>query len=109
MAHCVISAIVDTEDPTLPLVTACVVHTSFTPCEHYGEPANPAPLHALNGTRDEKLRLWQVRTHRQRPLLVHNDSAGMDAEDHTMGTGDTSCSCGAEFLPAEEVPVGSAN
>ena len=36
MAECVISAIHDTDEGGM--VPACVVHTTFAPCPHDGEP-----------------------------------------------------------------------
>jgi hypothetical protein len=57
VAHCVISAIVDTD--VNALVPACVVHASHAPCMHDGEPANPAPLHAFNlSEREDAIRMW---------------------------------------------------
>ena len=106
MAQCVISAVADTDDPDVPIVAACVVHAHWAPCPHWGEPAIPVPLHGLGDDRDELLRTWWVRTHRQRPLVLHHEVDGMTAEDHATGATDTSCRCGAELLPAEEAPVG---
>lgn len=100
MAHCVISAIVDTDDGNA-LVPACMVHTHFAPCPRDGEPACPVPLHSLPGaaTRSEALRMWQVRTHRQRPLVIHRVD-GRNIEEHECGDG-TECACGPEVLAAE--------
>jgi hypothetical protein len=100
MAHCVISAIIDTDaDAVRP---ACVVHTHYAPCPNDGEPANTAPLHALPGvaTRAQSLRMWQIRTHKQRPLVIHRVD-GRGAEDHESGDS-TECSCGPEVLAARE-------
>lgn len=102
MAHCVISAIVDT-DYGNALIPACMVHTAHAPCMHDGEPANPAPLHMFpgNGTREEAVRMWRLRTHGQRPLIIHTDAIG-DPEDHVYGDEVLPCPCGAEVLEAVE-------
>ncbi len=100
MAECVISAIVDTDDG-YSLVPACVVHTTYAPCPHDGEPACPAPLHFFhgNGTRDDALRMWRLRTHAQRPLIIHTGSIP-DPYDHVYEDEVLPCPCGAEILSA---------
>ena len=102
MAECVISAIVDTGNGNA-LVPACVVHTAYAPCPHDGEPAAPGPLHhfAGNGTREEAIRMWRLRTHGQRPLIIHTDAIP-DPEDHVYETRVLPCPCGAEVLAAAE-------
>lgn len=98
MAECVISAIVDTDNGNA-LVPACVVHTMYAPCPHDGEPADPAPLHMFAPTaRHDAIRMWRLRTHRQRPLIIHTDRIP-DPEDHVCETEVISCPCGAEVLP----------
>lgn len=101
MADCVISAIVDTDDG-YSLVPACVVHTCHAPCPHDGEPANPGPLHAFagNGTRAEVIRMWQIRTRGQRPLIIHDEQRIPDPYDHVQEDKVLPCPCGAEILPA---------
>ena len=100
MASCVISAIIDTDDGC-SLVPACVVHAAHAPCPHDGEPACPDPLHAFpgNGTRDDVLRLWRLRTRGQRPLIIHTDAI-RDPDDHVYEDGVLPCPCGAEIFPA---------
>ena len=100
MAHCVISAIVDTDDGNA-LVPACVVHAAHAPCMHDGEPANPLPLHAWLGDRDDILRMWQIRTRGQRPLVIHQFTPEHGPGDHGS-TSSPDCWCGPEILPAEE-------
>ena len=101
MAHCVISAIVDT-DVDYALVPACMVHTCHAPCMHDGEPANPAPLHAFNlSDRVAAIRVWQIRTHRQRPLVIHDEQRIPDPYDHVLEDEVHPCPCGAEVLAAE--------
>ena len=102
MAHCVISAVVDTDDGNA-LVPACVVHATFAPCPHDGEPACPAPLHFLpaTGTRDDALRMWRLRTRGQRPLVIHDEQRTPDPEGHVIEDEIRPCPCGAEVLAAE--------
>ena len=100
MAECVVSAIVDTDDGNA-LVPACVVHTAFAPCPHDGEPANPAPLHMFgHQDRAEAIRVWQLRTRGQRPLVIHDGQRVPDPYDHVMEDRLLPCPCGAEILPA---------
>jgi hypothetical protein len=101
MAHCVISAVIDTDDAgSLFPEPACVVHAHWAPCPLDGDPASPLPLHALPGTtRATATRMWQVRTHRQRPLVIHRVD-GRRAEEHDSGDS-TTCACGPEVLAAE--------
>jgi len=100
VASCVISAIVDTDDG-YSLVPACIVHTCHAPCPHDGEPACPAPLHSFpgNGTREEAVRMWRLRTHAQRPLIIHTDKIP-DPYDHVYEDEVLPCPCGAEIIPA---------
>jgi hypothetical protein len=108
----VISAVVDTDGiedeaspDTWPAAPACMVHITWAPCPHNGEPACPVPLHAYLGggtDRDGALRMWRIRTHRQRPLILHTEAAGRTPEDHITEEDMTPCWCGAEVLPAEE-------
>lgn len=101
MAHCVISAIADA-DVGYALVPACIVHASPAPCLHDGEPANPAPLHALNcSDRQDAIGMWQIRTHRQRPLVIHHERRIADPADHVIGDEILPCPCGAEVLACD--------
>jgi hypothetical protein len=99
VAHCVISAVMDTDD--MAASPACVVHTNWAPCPHDGQPACPEALHALPGmgtSRSDALRMWKIRTHRQRPLVIHRVD-GRPADEHDIdGTG---CLCGPELFPPE--------
>lgn len=100
MARCVTSMVVDTH----PLwgdgigdvfVAACMVHVHFAPCPLDGEPATSIPVHAwTDQTRAETLTMWDKRTHRQRPLVIHNGSPA-DPHQHEL-TGD--CWCEPETL-----------
>ena len=101
MAHCVISAIIDT-DAGNALVPACMIHTTYAPCQHDGEPACPTLVHAFSGVtpRAEALRIWRLRTHGQRPLVIHNVVLAMEAEDHECGQEYVPCPCGAEVIAA---------
>ena len=100
MAHCVISAILDTDVDAM--VPACMVHTTHAPCMHDGEPANPAPLHAFNlSEREDAIRIWQIRTHRQRPLIIHDERRIPDPNDHVLEDEIHPCPCGGEVLAAE--------
>jgi hypothetical protein len=90
----VVSTIVDTDNDAFAV--ACMVHLSYAPCPHDGEPANELPLHV--DTTDERaavVEAWTIRTHRQRPLLIHQG-------DMTDGSHDThgGCQCGPEVLAA---------
>jgi hypothetical protein len=106
MAHCVISAIVDT-DVDYALVPACIVHASRAPCMHDGEPANPAPLHAFNHQdREAAVRVWRLRTRGQRPLIIHDEKRVPDPEDHVIEDEILPCPCGAEVLEAREAAIG---
>jgi hypothetical protein len=98
MAHCVISAVYDTD--TDQMMPACVVHAAFAPCPLDGEPANTAPVHSddVRG-RQETVRFWELRTHRQRTLVLHYGSLG-DEREHASGVEDLTCWCEPELLPA---------
>jgi hypothetical protein len=99
MAHCVISAVYDTDvDQMMP---ACVVHAAYAPCPRDGESASTAPLHSDDGRcgRREAVRFWEQRTHRQRTLVLHHGSLG-DDRGHAVGAEDLTCWCGPELLPA---------
>jgi hypothetical protein len=98
MAHCVISPIVDADD--MVVAEACMVHAHWAPCPRDGEPAAPLSLHALGTTREDALNSWQIRTDRQRPLVIHRDD-GRPIDAHTSDDGDH-CSCGPEIIPAEQ-------
>ena len=103
MAECVISAIVDT-DGGYSLVYACMVHAAHHPCMHDGERACPVPLHAFAGNRRREavIRMWQLRTRGQRPLIIHDEQRIPDAADHVMEDEIHPCPCGAEIIPASE-------
>ena len=101
MAHCVISAIVDTDDGCA-LVPACMVHTAHAPCLHDGEPACPVPIHSFGGDegREGAVRAWRIRTHGQRPLIVHDEKRIPDPSDHVIEDEILPCPCGAEVIGA---------
>ena len=106
MAHCVISAIVDT-DYVDALVPACMVHAAHAPCMHDGEPACPVPLHAFNHSdRDAAVHAWQIRTRGQRPLIIHDEQRIPDPEDHVIEDKILPCPCGAEVLEARVAAIG---
>lgn len=101
MSHCVISAVVEADDPLLPVHGACVVHTHYAPCPHNGEPASPIPLHAdTTPSREEAIERWVRTTHRQRPLVLHRGSWA-DGRDHEIEIDSDDCWCGPEKFPAE--------
>lgn len=102
MAHCVISAVMDTDDPVLPISGACVVHTHYVPCPLNGQPASPVALHAADGepSRAEAVASWERKTHRQRPLVLHRGSLA-DTPDHNIES-DVGCWCGPELFAAED-------
>lgn len=100
MAHCVVSGIIDSDASALSPTPACMVHTQFAPCPLNGQPACPVALHSLPGTsRTDALRMWHIRTHKQRPLVIHRVD-GRPAEEHDIEGGE--CPCGPEVLAAEE-------
>ena len=102
MAHCVISAIADS-DEGYALIPACMVHTAHAPCMHDGEPASPVPLHAFGcSERGEAIRMWEIRTHRQRPLIIHDERRIPEPSGHVVEDEIHPCPCGAEVLAAEE-------
>lgn len=97
MAHCVISAVYDTDiDQMMP---ACMVHSAgLAPCPHDGEPASTVPLHSHDQpSRREAVQFWELRTHRQRPLILHHGSLGSE-RDHAVGADDWTCWCEPEVL-----------
>jgi hypothetical protein len=99
MAHCVISVILDADyGPVL----GCVVHATYAPCYHDGEPASPVPLHVFNHhDRDAALRVWQLLTHGQRPLIIHDERSIPDPAGHVIEDQILPCPYGAEVLAAE--------
>lgn len=96
MAKCVLSVIVDTSNNDA-VVAACMVHTSYAPCTHDGEPASPVALHSDEKPpgHDAAIGAWRIRTDGQRPLVLHRgdmtDGTHVLAED---------CCCGPDVLPA---------
>lgn len=110
MAHCVIVGVVDTgplrdlrPDGDPFAAPACAVHASYAPCQHDGEPAVAVAIHVPPGfSREVGLHMWQVKTHKQRPLVLHNDDPARTATDHVIDIHNSPCWCGPEVLPAEE-------
>jgi hypothetical protein len=99
MAHCVISAVVDSDTEPMSTAPACMVHTAWAPCLHDGEPACTTPLHSPPGTsRSDALRMWKIRTHSQRPLVIHRVD-GRSIHEHALDEG-TDCACGPEVHEA---------
>ena len=99
MAHCVISVILDAD---LGPVPGCVVHAVYAPCDRDGQPACPVPLHAFgHDDRDAALRMWRIRTHQQRPLIIHDERRIPDPAGHVIEDRILPCPCGAEVLAAE--------
>ena len=99
MAHCVISVILDSGYGPVP---GCVVHAAYAPCLHDGELASPVPLHAFgHQDREAAIRMWRIRTHGQRPLVIHNEKRIPDPADHVIEDQILPCPCGAEVLGAE--------
>lgn len=95
MAKCVISSIVDTDlDRVVP---ACVVHAAYAPCPYNGQPACRTPLHTDDHlSRDAAVEFWELRTGRQRPLVLHRGR--LDVGDHQTDGDGVSCWCGPEVL-----------
>lgn len=103
MARCVISSMMDTDLPGSPLVAACVVHASYAPCMHNGEPAAAGWLHTwAHPSRTEVVVFWWRRTLGQRTLVMHFGPT--DGPQHVYG--DTAeCWCFPELFPASPQPV----
>jgi hypothetical protein len=101
VAHCVISVILDAD---LGPVPGCVVHAAYAPCMHDGDPACQVPLHAFNhNDREAALRMWRIRTHQQRPLIIHDERLIPDPADHVIEDRILPCPCGAEVIePVKE-------
>ena len=99
MAHCVISVILDTD---LGPVPGCVVHAVYSPCDRDGQPACQVPLHAFgHADREAALRMWRIRTHQQRPLIIHDQQLIPGPAGHVIEDRILPCPCGAEVLAAE--------
>lgn len=97
MAHCVLSMVVDT-DRHNEFLLACMVHTMYAPCRRGGQPATATPLHAWSDqSREASVQMWEIRTDRQRPLMIHHGGA-VDAERHDTDADD--CWCGPELVAA---------
>ena len=47
--------------------------------------------------------MWEIRTHRQRPLIIHDEHRIPDLAGHVVEDDIRLCPCGAEVLEAEEV------
>lgn len=105
MAHCVISTVVDTDDPTLPASPACMVHTHWAPCHYNGFTANPGVIHTDSPTaetRDRAIESWQLRTHMQRVLVIHRGGFTDTDRPHELGALDTNCWCVPEVHDAHD-------
>lgn len=103
MARCVVSTVMDTDQPDSPLVYACMVHASYTPCTHNGEAATAGWLHSwAQPSRAEVVLFWWRRTLVQRTLVIHSETG--DVLEHVYG--DTAeCWCSPELLPASPEPI----
>lgn len=99
MAHCVISAVFDTDAGQM--MPACLVHSGgWAPCPHDGQPASSIPLHSHDRpSRRAAVRFWESRTHGQRTLVLHHGWFG-DEREHATGASDLTCWCQPELLPA---------
>jgi hypothetical protein len=96
VAHCVISLILDADEG---LVSGCVVHAAYAPCMHDGDPACQVPLHGFNHEdRDAALRMWRIRIHQQRPLIVDDERSLPDPADHVIEDRTFPGPCGAEVI-----------
>lgn len=97
MAHCVISAVFDTDGEAL--VPACIVHAYYAPCPRDGKPASPTPLHGDDRLGERQaVEFWERQTDRQRPLVVHHGSMGDDG--HNLQ--DSDCPCLPSYYTARE-------
>lgn len=101
MSVCVLSAVLDADDPDLPIGDACVVHGHWAPCPRNGKPAITIPMHGIDtGGRDAALLRWATKTLRQRPFVLHHGTWA-DTPDHVVDDVDP-CWCDPErFAPVE--------
>lgn len=98
MAVCVIGATMDTDNGDR-IVPACNVHCYYAPCPMNGAPASTTPIETTDEQgREKALAFWELRTKRQRPLVLHHGSWG-DDRDHDGAA----CWCGPDLLPAVSV------
>lgn len=100
------SSVIDTDQAGMPLVMSCVVHASYAPCLHNGEPAASLALHAdARPSRVAVVMEWWRRTLGQRTLIIHY---GPDIEhegperEHELSA---ECWCSPELLPASREPI----
>lgn len=102
MAHCVISAVMNTDNPAHPVLPACVVHASWAPCWSNGEPASPTALHSADHDPDREavITRWRRKVHEQRPMWLHHGSLG-DDRDHDINDAGA-CWCVPELFEACE-------
>lgn len=98
MAHCVVSRLIDTE---VGVRLACIVHAHIAPCPLNGDPAAPGPMHCSDEPgRDAVIKSWELRTHRQRTVVIHRGS--LDAKkQHATGRTSFDCWCEPEILVGE--------
>ena len=102
MAHCVISHVIDTDASPIEGAPGCVPHCHWAPCPENGNPAAPEPLHSfLTTARESVVRTWRLKTHAQRPLVIHCGAPG-DKPEHACGTQDMDCWCGPEIRVATD-------
>ena len=107
MAKCVMSVVHDTDEGGLLPVTACVVHGSYSPCPHDGEPALSGMVQAnAVPSRDAVVLFWWRRTLGQRTLVLHfGSTAGDDESTEEHDYEGTGCWCSPELLPASPEPI----
>lgn len=92
-AHCVLS-LANAGDVAGEIV--CMVHTHVAPCPRNGEPASPSVIHtAPVPSRDRAVTAWELRTHRQRTLVIH---VGELDESHDIGVNAVDCPCRPEVI-----------
>jgi hypothetical protein len=101
MAECVISW---APGPTGEPETECGVHRHPAPCPLNGKPACPDPMHGYAHdpqSRDRVVAYWQLRTRRQRQLVIHKVTDKTIRRQHRYRE-DGVCWCGTETFGAEE-------
>lgn len=97
VSRCVTSMVYNEETGRPAL--ACMVHTTYAPCPHNGEPASPAPVHVDDSpTRVAAIEAARARVGGARPIVVHNGSFNLDDREHS--TEESGCWCGPVTIPS---------
>lgn len=96
MAHCVISLVVDTDQQPPRARPGCIPHVHWAPCPLDGQPASTTPLHTDDADLAAAVQNWRLRTHSQRPLVIHHGSWAAEDRDHDIAEPWRGCWCGAQ-------------